>query len=132
MQDIYFEKLKQLLANAYAPYSRFRVSCLILSEGGWFGGVNVENATYSPTICAERGAIASMVAAGFRTVLKVYVLTETAVREIGTPCGVCRQVISEFAAPSAPVVTYNLKGEATHHTVGGLLPFAFGKTAMGN
>ncbi|WP_033160252.1 cytidine deaminase [Mycoplasmoides alvi] len=129
-RDLYFEKLLELLKNAYVPYSRFRVSCLIMSDGGWFAGVNIENCAYSPSICAERSAVSSMVTAGFKNICQVYLLTNTLNKEVGTPCGVCRQVLSEFAKPNVPVIAYNLKGEKKVYKIGELLPFSFNVDSM--
>ncbi|WP_027124163.1 cytidine deaminase [Mycoplasmoides pirum] len=129
-KDIYFQKLNELISNAYVPYSNFRVSCLLLTDGGWFAGVNIENSAYSPTICAERSAVSSMITSGFKQIFKVYILTDTIVKDIGTPCGVCRQVLSEFAKPETPIITYNLQGEKSFYTLEQLLPFAFNKDAL--
>lgn len=129
-RDIYFEKLLEIMKNAYVPYSRFRVSCLILSDGGWFSGVNIENCAYSPTICAERSSVSSMVTAGFKKILRVYLLTNTLDKNIGTPCGVCRQVLSEFADSNVEVIAYNLKGEKRTFTIGQLLPFGFNASSL--
>jgi cytidine deaminase len=83
-------------ARAYAPYSRYLVGAAILTRSGRiFTGCNVENATYGATICAERSAIAAMVAAGGRDPVSCVVVT--AGPRPGTPCGICRQVLAEFA-----------------------------------
>jgi cytidine deaminase len=83
-------------ANAYAPYSRYRVGAAVLTRGGLiFTGCNVENATYGATLCAERSAIAAMVAAGASAPAACAVVT--AGTSPGAPCGICRQVFAEFA-----------------------------------
>ena len=83
-------------ANAYAPYSRYRVGAALLTKSGRiFSGCNVENSTYGGTVCAERSAISAMVAAGDRDPVACVVVT--AGPTPGTPCGICRQVLSEFA-----------------------------------
>jgi cytidine deaminase len=87
-------------ARAYAPYSRYHVGAAVLTKSGRiFAGCNVENATYGATMCAERNAIGAMVAAGEREPVACVVVT--AGPTPGTPCGICRQVLSEFAADMA-------------------------------
>jgi cytidine deaminase len=82
--------------NAHAPYSRYRVGAALLARSGAvFVGCNVENATYGATICAERAAVVAMVAAGERE--PVACVVATGGPEPGAPCGICRQVLAEFA-----------------------------------
>lgn len=79
--------------NAYAPYSKFLVGAAVLTEdGSMFTGTNIENASYGVTICAERIAAGSAIAAGHRMIIAVAVSTEGA----ASPCGACRQFLSEF------------------------------------
>lgn len=95
-----------VMANAYAPYSRFRVgAAILLDDGRVFTGCNVENASYGLTICAERNAIFAAVAAGPETTpkLKIVAVAVTNSEHIAcSPCGACRQVIAEFG-PNAVV-----------------------------
>lgn len=122
--------IKRLLAEAfnaqryaYAPYSRFAVGAALLTESGnIFSGCNVENSSYSATICAERVAIGCAVSAGERKfrLLAIAANSRTYVR----PCGVCRQVISEFG-PETRVICANVAGEFEIHECRALLPFPF-------
>ncbi len=86
----------QARARAYAPYSKYRVGAAVLTRAGAiYAGCNVENATYGATLCAERSAVSAMVAAGDRDPVAVAVVS--AGPEPATPCGICRQVLIEFA-----------------------------------
>jgi len=90
------EAARAVRAHAYAPYSGYRVGAAIwVADGRVFTGCNVENATYGATICAERSAIAAMVAAGATGPVACAVVTAGPVP--GPPCGICRQVFAEFA-----------------------------------
>lgn len=117
-------------AAAYAPYSGFHVgAALLVADGRVFLGANVENAAYSPSICAERVAVPSAIVAGARE------LTALAVVGDGpgpcTPCGVCRQVLYEFA-PSLLVVSAGTTGEPVRHVLDqDLLPHGFGPIRLG-
>jgi cytidine deaminase len=90
------EAARAARANAYAPYSGYLVGAAVLARGDLiFAGCNVENATYGATLCAERSAIAAMVAAGAKGPTACAVVT--AGPSPGAPCGICRQVLAEFA-----------------------------------
>jgi cytidine deaminase len=92
--DDLVERAKVVRLNAHAPYSRYLVGAAIATRNGKvFEGCNVENASFGATICAERGAIMQMVAAGEREPVACAVVTSDG----GSPCGICRQVLSEFA-----------------------------------
>ncbi len=111
--------------RAYAPYSRFTVGAALLADDGQvYTGVNVENASYGLTVCAERNAIGAMALAGGRRVLAVAVCTENGV----TPCGACRQVLSEFAPHEGdvPVWIVDGPGAVRETTLAALLPDDFG------
>lgn len=109
--------------RAYAPYSDFRVGAAVrVSDGRIFTGCNVENASYGLTICAERTAIATAVAAGARRIVELVVALPTS--PPAAPCGLCRQMLAEFA-DDVPVTMVNEGGETVRTTLGELLPLAF-------
>jgi len=111
-------------ARAHAPYSNFQVGAAVLDEKGRIhAGINVENASYGLTVCAERHAVAAAVAAGAKRVRAVAVITPTS--PPGSPCGACRQVLAEFAGAEAPVLLASPTGAAEETTMGELLPRAF-------
>ena len=115
-------------SRAYAPYSHYQVGAAILTRGGGlYTGCNVENATYGATQCAERGAIAAMVAAGDRDPVACVVVT--AGPRPGSPCGICRQVLSEFARDMKVVlVAEDPAGRViarSTQSLAALLPLAF-------
>ncbi len=93
---------REARAKAYAPYSRYRVGAAIATEDGrTFAGCNVENASFGATVCAERNAIGQMVAAGASAPVACVIVTGGT--KPGSPCGMCRQVLVEFAR-DMPVV----------------------------
>ena len=117
-------------ANAYAPYSGFRVGAAIrCPDGSVHAGCNVENVASPEGTCAEAGAIAAMVAAGRTVVTEVLVVADGP--DLVAPCGGCRQKLAEFAGPEVPVILADLGGERTRTTVGALLPGAFGPGHLG-
>lgn len=108
--------------NAHAPYSGFAVGAAVLDqEGRIHRGCNVENASYGLSVCAERHAVATAVAAGGGRIEALAVVTDT--DPPATPCGACRQVLVEFG--DYPVILANLSGERVISRVGDLLPDAF-------
>ena len=112
---------------AYAPYSNYAVGAAILVENGRiFTGVNVENASYGLTNCAERTAVFKAVSEGFKRIYAVVVATENA----GSPCGACRQVLAEFAG-DVPVWLVDDSGNGRETTLHTLLPDHFGPEHLG-
>lgn len=110
--------------RAHAPYSRFFVGAAIeCDDGSIIGGCNVENASYGLTVCAERNAVGAMVLQGRRPV-RIAIVVDHA-RPV-PPCGMCRQVLAEFAGPEVEVRSRTLDGKELATTVGALLPWAFG------
>ncbi|HLJ65091.1 MAG TPA: cytidine deaminase [Stellaceae bacterium] len=117
------EEARAARERAYAPYSHFQVgAALRVGNGRIFAGVNVENASYGATICAERAAVFAAVSAGHRDFTALAVLADLA--HPVAPCGLCRQVLAEFTR-TAPVIMANLKGAIAVRRVEELLPLAF-------
>ncbi len=117
----------EIRENAYAPYSKYQVGAAIATKSGRvYAGCNVENSTFGASICAERNAVVQMVAAGDREIVAVAVVTGD---EGASPCGICRQVLAEFAADDVPVVMVGLGAEGGEAgrvvALGDLLPLAF-------
>lgn len=113
--------------NAYAPYSGYSVGAALLSASGQvFTGANVENAVYPLTMCAERNAVFKAVSAGEQSFQAIAVVT----RDGGTPCGSCRQVLSEFGLETVVIVADETGAVHQETTVAQLLPHAFGPTNL--
>ncbi len=116
--------------NAYVPYSGFAVGAALLSDDGRiFLGCNIENVTFSPTVCAERTAFFKAVSEGVNEFLAIAVvgglenLGEGQV-DFCTPCGVCRQVMAEFCDADFKIITARSRDEYQEHTLAELLPLA--------
>ncbi len=125
------ESLKRLLRNSYSPYSNFKVSAIcLMKDGKTFGGVNVENASYGATICAERVAITSAIANGYTKgdFSKLYVMCDTS--KIASSCFMCRQVINEFFDKDSEIILYSNDGEKEVYTVRELCPYPFGSSDL--
>ena len=125
------EELIKLLDNAYAPYSDFKVAAIILTKDGkYIPGVNVENASYGGTICAERNAITTAVSMGYKPgdFSKLYVMVSG--EKLSTPCFMCRQVISEFFDKDSEIILMGKNGETLKHTVSELCPYPFDKNDL--
>jgi len=116
-------KAREAATSAYAPYSHFRVGAAILcGDDSVYTGVNVENRSYGLTVCAERNAVFHAMGEGHRTIKAVAVSCPDADYPV-SPCGACRQVLSEFADPSCPVIFEDGNGKAVSTTMGELFPY---------
>ena len=123
--DALFEAARAAQANAYAPYSRFRVGAALRTPGGAiFSGGNVENAAYPEGWCAETSAIAAMALSGERRIAEILVIGDG--EGLCTPCGGCRQRIREFADESTPIHIAGPGGVRASFTLSELLPHSFG------
>jgi cytidine deaminase len=119
-----FEAATKVRERAHAPYSRFPVGAAVLyADGSVVTGCNVENSSYGLSVCAERGAFAAAVAQGRSRPVAVAIVVDTPTP--CPPCGMCRQVMLEFAPKELPVRSRNLKGDEARYTLGELLPHAF-------
>lgn len=118
---------RQAQANAYAPYSNYRVgAALLTSSDVIYQGANIENAAYPDSICAERVAVFKAVSEGEKDFQAIAVVT----RDGGAPCGSCRQVLAEFSLETLVLVA-NESGEVLREgTVAELLPGAFGPSNL--
>lgn len=121
-----FELVKKARENAYAPYSHFLVGALvILKNGKYYTGCNVENASYGLCNCAERTALFKAYSDGVRKEdIAELVIIGDSPRPV-SPCGACRQVMSELMEENATVTLFNLQKETITLTVKELLPYAF-------
>ena len=125
------EELIKLLDRAYTPYSKFNVGAIILTKDGkYIPGVNVENASYGATICAERNAITTAVTMGYKPgdFAKIYVMVSG--NKLSTPCFMCRQVISEFFDSDSEIVLMGKNGETKEYKVSELCPYPFDKNDL--
>lgn len=124
-------QIKQLIERAlaaqkkaYVPYSNYRVGAAVMtSDGEVYDGCNIENASFTPTVCAERVAIFKAISEGARSVDAIAVV---AGEDMGFPCGVCRQVLREFLAEDGEIVVAR---DAEHYEIyrlEDLLPHSFG------
>ena len=117
------EKARKAAEQAYAPYSRFRVgAALLCKDGSIVTGINIENRSYGLTVCAERVAIFSAIARGKREFTALAVFCLDADYPV-SPCGACRQVISEFVPKNFPIVFSGRKGDFTTTSMETLYPY---------
>jgi len=124
-----FDVANDAMANAYAPYSNYTVGAAILCDDGQvYSGVNVENASYGLTNCAERTAIFKAVSEGAKHVSAIVIVNGTEV--MSKPCGACRQVMSEFMGPNDKVFLANNANDFKEFTFKEILPLAFSDEDM--
>lgn len=116
------------MKNAYAPYSGYKVGAALLTEKGkLFAGCNIENAAFTPTVCAERVALFNAISSGERkfTAIAVAGGKDGVISGAFPPCGVCRQVMAEFCAPDFKVLVVTGEDSYKKYTLNELFPQAF-------
>ncbi len=122
MRETLIQKAVHARDWAYAPYSKYAVGAAVLTESGKiYDGVNVENAVYPLTICAERVAIFKAVSQGETSFRAIAVATKNG----GTPCGACRQVMAEFGMDLVILLADSTGKQVAEYTLSHLLPEAF-------
>ncbi len=111
--------------NSYSPYSKFRVSSVVLTKkGNIYKGVNIENAAYSVTICAERSALSSAISAGEKEIDTIIITGDS---DMTYPCGVCRQFMAEFLDNDSKIVIANSVEDYKIYGLKDILPYNFSK-----
>ena len=119
------KKAKRARLKAYAPYSNFKVGAALLTKSGnVYTGANVENSTFGLTVCAERVAVLKAVNRGDKNFVKITIVADKNLPV--TPCGACRQVLSEFSK-DLKIICANLQGKVERYSLKELLPEAFEK-----
>lgn len=118
-----YERALEASAASYSPYSHFRVgAALLCSDGSLFTGTNIENRSFGLTVCAERNALFAAVGAGKRSFSMIAIATPDSDYPV-SPCGACRQVLSEFMGPDTPVIFGHEAGDLVVTTLGQLFPY---------
>lgn len=121
----YIDEVNLLLKRAYVPYSKFPVAALLIDNNGKkHKGVNVENASFGLTLCAERNAITTAVTQGMKKI-RLLIVTGNTLEPI-SPCGACRQVIREFSDKDTVIILANRDGKYKIASIEKLLPYSFG------
>ena len=125
------EELIKLMNKAYAPYSNFKVAAIIeTKDHKYIPGVNVENASYGATICAERNAITTAVSMGYQKgdFKNIYIMVSG--EKLSTPCFSCRQVITEFFDKDSKIILMDKEGHIEEYTVKELCPYPFDESDL--
>ncbi|MGB0717983.1 MAG: cytidine deaminase [Alphaproteobacteria bacterium] len=116
--------LEKIRRQAYAPYSKFHVAALAISDVGEHVGTNMENAAYPEGVCAEGAALSAMTTAGGRKLKSIKIIGPQGVSI--RPCGGCRQKILEFATPTTVIQCQEADGTLRKFSIADLLPGSFG------
>jgi len=124
--DFLVKKAIEAKEKAYAPYSGFRVGAAVqLADGRIYTGCNVENSSYGATICAERTAIVKAISEGEAKISAVAVASDS--DRLTYPCGICRQVISEFRSGDTKIICSDKNGNYKVYDMNDILPHAFAR-----
>ena len=124
------QKAFEASENAYVPYSKFRVgACLMMKDGTYVAGANIENASYGLSNCAERSAIFAEYSKGYRKEDIEAMAIVTKADKLTTPCGACRQVLGELLLPETPIILTNGM-EEMETNIRELLPYSFDKDSL--
>lgn len=117
------DKAKEAMVYSYSPYSRFKVgACVLTKDGHIYTGCNIENSSFGATNCAERTAIFKAVSEGRKEFAKIAIVSSSGLKTY--PCGICRQVMSEFFKGNEQIILENA-GEIIKYTINYLLPDSF-------
>lgn len=122
---------KEAQSNSYSPYSSFPVGAVVLAkDGNYFFGANIENSSYPLTMCAERNALYNAYNHGYKKddLISLALIANT--KDYCSPCGACRQVMSELLPLDAKVIMANKDGQYKEVSVKDLLPFAFSSSDL--
>lgn len=121
------EYAKEAMEFSYSPYSKFKVgACVLTKDGEIFLGANIENSSYGLSMCAERNAIYNAYCHGktYEDIAAIAIVADS-LRPV-SPCGACRQVLSELIPAETPIYLGNLKGEIKETNLNELIPYVFG------
>jgi len=120
------DKAIEARENAYAPYSNFKVgAAILLKDGSYILGCNIENASYGLSNCAERTAIFKMISDGYKKDDVIAMAIVGSTKEPISPCGACRQVMNELLPKNCPIILANLDKKYIEYSNDSLLPYSF-------
>jgi cytidine deaminase len=125
-REILIQKANEVMENSYSPYSNFKVgAAILLRDGKIITGVNVENASFGATMCAERSAIFAAVSLGYKKGDFQSMAITSELEDVTPPCGLCRQVMLEFFENDKEIILTNKKGEYKVTNMNELVPYQF-------
>ena len=123
------DKAKEAMVYSYSPYSRFKVgACVLTKDGHIYTGCNIENSSFGATNCAERTAIFKAVSEGRKEFAKIAIVSSSGLKTY--PCGICRQVMSEFMDEDSQIILETKDGGFHVYTLAELLPYSFNSDSM--